>query len=394
MRRIVLYGSVLTFARGVPVIAILAASWILPGDDFGVLAIYVTAITTASLLADSGTDSAATWFLSRSAADEYPRRFGALFSLRLASSLVLTIGLVWSQIPLWGPEAGELMWLVAILAVVANLLAGANAASRIELRISGSGERGRLLLEKCIAGIIFICVALIVGDDVSALLLAYPSSLIFGCVVAARWGRWPRPNLVLVPRLIHNAAPFIVSSISAAIVWRLPITLLAVAGLTSEAGYFALMSYPLQLFGSIAVFGSALLLVRRPENEGSSRPNLSGIALFACAITAALATAIWATNYIAPDLIFDRDAVLTGLLLAISLPALWLNPIMSASLRAEDHVWTPTLAHIAGAMIGAISLLVLLDTKPENIAIAVPIAEYSVCLILLVMTIRKRRGVS
>lgn len=379
------YGGILAFARGLPILALLLASLRLDHHLFGQVAVVVTASATAALFADSGTDSAATWLLSRT---DTPGRAPIISALTYYRGLVAgsaTAILVGTQVHVVDGDA-FLMSLIVILCCVGNMIGARNSSNRIILRIDSSGEKRSILLEKGGIGILFTAITLVVPADPQWILLGYGVAMIAGGLAASR-----APNSeewltswANIRQLAVTTMPFVATTICSALIWRLPTFVLGQRGQLAEAGYLALASYPIILVTSIPVLSAPLLLVKGGVHSsnplstvrkgaaagGVSAIVISGFVLFALTLPL--------ERFIAPDVLW------TILVLSLSVIPLWINPLMVAAIRVKMGLWVPMAANLAGAVVGVAVLVPFVSSwHAEGAAITIVLAETVILAALL-----------
>lgn len=385
------YGGMMTLARGVPILALLVASILLTDDAFGRISIVVTALATASLLSDSGMDSAATWMLA--GADEVAspaQTLSALIVLRVCVSIAAVVALVTPQA---GALAGGGSGLVLVL--TCSLAAAAMAycsAVRISLRIGGSGEVAALLREKLVGGGLFLLALLSLGGSLADHVWIYPATCLLGCL-ATLLGR--RLGLVAFAlgdtlKLLRSAAPFMVTTICAAVVWRLPVFMLGAAGNYEAAGFLALASYPILLLSSISVLSAPLLFLRRAQD---ARPG--GDFRSTVAMGAACAVAIWlgyaAVKISGLSVPVDGRVLMVLAFFAPVLVPLWMNPQLSTWLRLHASLWVPTLPALLGAVVGVAVVSAFLSSALSAV-VGILAAEYASLAFYLVLRGRQMKN--
>lgn len=386
----------MAIARGLPVLVILVASMRMTVDDFGKLALVVTGITTASLLADSGTDNAATWLLSRATTvTAQERLFGSLRGLRCILAITLTFCLTAPQIQLLTTDA--VSWAAfAALFCLANCLTANNAASRVMLRIKGKGEPERLLAEKGISGALFLAGVILFPASAELYCLAYGIGALVGAASLTQKSglrRW-RLGGKTVGTLIRAAIPFTLTTVCSAVVWRAPIFVLGSMGEISQAGFLTLATYPVQLLSSIPVLAAPLLLVKGGRHQGDTFEQAKRGAASGLILMTLIAICSVALKSISVDFIVDDIVWTTLLILCISLLPLWINPLFTASLRVQSGLWTPTVANATGA---ALMLMVVVPTTLSagavGAATSIVVAETGVLVTLLAIAFatKKRR---
>lgn len=365
-------------------------------DDFGKLALVVTGITTASLLADSGTDNAATWLLSRATTvTAQERLFGSLRGLRCILAITLTFCLTAPQIQLLTTDA--VSWAAfAALFCLANCLTANNAASRVMLRIKGKGEPERLLAEKGISGALFLAGVILFPASAELYCLAYGIGALVGAASLTQKSglrRW-RLGGKTVGTLIRAAIPFTLTTVCSAVVWRAPIFVLGSMGEISQAGFLTLATYPVQLLSSIPVLAAPLLLVKGGRHQGDTFEQAKRGAASGLILMTLIAICSVALKSISVDFIVDDIVWTTLLILCISLLPLWINPLFTASLRVQSGLWTPTVANATGA---ALMLMVVVPTTLSagavGAATSIVVAETGVLVTLLAIAFatKKRR---
>lgn len=379
------YGGVLAFARGLPILALLFASLRLDHNDFGQVAVVVTAAATAALFADSGTDSAATWLLSRTRDNGRAPVISALTYYRGVVAGGATALLVGTQIQVID---GDDPWnlIIVILCCLGNMLSARNSSNRIALRIVSSGERRSILLEKVGIGILFMLLTWLVPGDPQWILVGYGIATVVGGLVASRRpsrAEWSTSWLD-VRRLASATFPFVATTMCSAVIWRLPTFVLGQTGQLAEAGYLALASYPIILLTSIPVLSAPLLLIKggaHSANPLSTVRKGAAVGLVcACVIGAAalVAMALPLEDFIATNVLS------TVLVLSASTIPLWINPLMVATLRVSKGLWAPIMANITGAVVGAAVLIPFINAwHAEGAATTIVLAEVVILVILL-----------
>lgn len=335
------YGIALTAARLLPVAVLFVANQFVDAYNFGALTVVVTAITTAMLLSDAGMDSAAGWAASRtSTVCEGERVIGSLALLRVAVAGVATIFLAGPAVAAeFDAPTGVAM---ILLAVCGNSLAAYNGARRIAFRVAGAGERQALLIEKATVALWFGAALIVVSPSAEPMILAFLGANLIGPLTALVTvsGAQVRLQRTAVRALLDVAAPFLCTTAVSAVVWRSGIFVLAATGRTEVAGAMALALYVVQLFSMVPNLGAPLLLV-------AGRSGLSARASSQAAVAAGttVAVAIWFVTLVLPqpsaDVLGGSSGVEALRVLALSMPLLWLNPIVVAHLRATSGVWTP-----------------------------------------------------
>ncbi|WP_081821442.1 oligosaccharide flippase family protein [Rhodococcus sp. UNC23MFCrub1.1] len=376
------YGAALVAARCLPVIALLIASARLNPDQFGVLAVFVMGLTTASLVADSGFDSAATYMISRAPNTNQPKHLvGNLATVKMTTSLVVLLAITSTTIAETSTTALQ-GFIIVTLSAAATVFTARNSASRIAMRVSGVGERASLMLEKFVSSAIFIAVAC-VSTSTTFLIYAYTVSLLVGCLVATR--RMPTGDIRFDPRLVKkiilSSTPFILSALAAAGIWRLATFVLANTGKVADAGYFTLAYYPVQILSSVPVFAAPLLLIK-----GSSH-NQARVGVVARTLRLGLIACITGCSvclfayYVLPDVLVDRDVVVLAGVLCLSLPFLFVNPILTASLRAAGKMWQPSLLHVLAFAVSApLIVLYIPEHGARGAAACIVLAEFIISL--------------
>lgn len=386
------YGGVLAFARGLPILALLFASLRLEPDKFGQVAVMVTAAATAALFADSGTDSAATWLLSRTRTKGRDPVVSALTYYRGAVAGGATAILVGTQTHVVEGH-DSLKAIIVILCCFGNMLSARNSSNRIVMRIAATGERRSILQEKAGIGILFMALTWMVPAEPQWILAGYGIATVIGGLLAS-----PRPRREEwstswsdVRRLASAALPFVATTMCSAIIWRLPTFVLGQTGQLAEAGYLALASYPIILLTSIPVLSAPLLLVQGGIHSTNplSSVRKGAVAGLICA------SVIGGSALIAMALPMERlvatNVLSTILVLSVSTIPLWVNPLMVATLRVTKGLWVPLAANVTGALVGVVALVPLITTwRAEGAATAIVLAETVVLsLLLLIFTFRR-----
>lgn len=394
--RAFLYGGSLAFARAFPILALLAASWLLSPQQFGQLAIFVTAVTTASLLADSGTDSAATWHASRqSETASQARALAALNWLRIAAATILTAGLTLAQINVWGASNWGPTIAAVLIAVAANSLSARNGVHRVRLRINGVGEPRSLLTEKLTGGLLFLALVWPVSAMPEYLPVTYSATALAGALVVAKRptkAEFSTSFLTLVG-FGRIASPFMISALCAAVVWRAPTFVLGSLGDVAAAGYLALAIYPIQLLTTVPVLTAPLLLVRGGEHSKTGRSMVALGATIAFIASLALAGVLLIYINWSPIQIVEEPVVVALLILCLCIMPLWINPLVSSWLRGNVSVWFPTLTHILGALV-AIALVfpAAHGWSAAGAAAVIVTSEVTVLAALVCVAVITRRG--
>ena len=372
-----MYGGLLTLARGIPIIALFIAATLLPEDGFGRISIVVTAIATASLLSDSGLDTAATWLLART---DQGVEFGAIVSslvlVRMALAAVAVLAML-------GPQASVLVggsdnaFMLLAFSVAAGMAMAYCSALRIQLRVRGHGEVETLLVEKLSAGVLFIILVILLKEELLNELWVYPACCLIGAVAAALGRRLQAgsPTFTAVRRMLSAAAPFVVTTVAAALVWRSPVFLLGTQGAFEEAGFFALASYPIILLSSVSVLSAPLLLLQGRVNQVEKRHfQITALVGVVAAVALIIVAAVGSSGVF--PLPVATASLATMAYLAPALVPLWLNPQLSTWLRTRVGLWAPTLPSIAGAVVGIGVILWLIPTHgSKGAAIGIVTAE-------------------
>lgn len=389
-----IYGGLLVLARSVPVIPIFAASVLLPDDEFGALAVLVTSVTTASLVADSGTDSAAGWLASHASSQaKSDRILSALLYSRVTIAAAATVILTLPQTPFL-PGDGIVDGFVLMAAVSGNCLASWNAAKRVRMRIIDESEPRAMLLEKLTVGLVFVAWLVFMPHSGASIMWGYLASTIVGPLVAVQ----PISKIDLrssfgeAKTLLVRAAPFIVTTLSAAITWRTSTFVLAHDDQLAQAAYLTLAYYPVQLFASIPASAAPLLLVKRRSEALSFKQTakvafsaglLVAVALFAGAILirqTGLASSV------------NSDAIHSLQILVLAMPFIWLNPILASYLRLRAGVWQPTVTiSICGIAAVIAAIMLVPATGAVGAACVITGAETLSCLLLLTRSIVQRQ---
>ncbi|WP_275890691.1 MULTISPECIES: oligosaccharide flippase family protein [Stenotrophomonas] len=381
----------MTFARGVPILALLLASILLTGDAFGRVSIVVTALATASLLSDSGMDAAATWLLGGADEAASPAQtLSTLIVLRVCVSIVAVVALIAPQASaLAGGGSGLVLVLTCSLAAAAMAYC---SAVRISLRVAGAGEVEALLWEKLVGGMLFLLALLLLGSSLADHVWIYPATCLLGCLTVLLGRRLGLAAFAVsdVLRLLRSAAPFMVTTICAAVVWRLPVFLLGAAGNYEAAGFLALASYPILLLSSISVLSAPLLFLRRAQDAREGGGFRSTVAMGgACTV------AIW-LGYAAVEIsglslpIDGRALVVLAVFAPVMVP-LWLNPQLSAWLRLHVSLWVPTVPALFGAAVGVAVVSVSLNSALSAV-VGILAAEYSSLAFYLVLRGRQMKN--
>lgn len=388
------YGGVLAFARGLPILALLFASLRLEHDKFGQVAVLVTAAATAALFADSGTDSAATWLLSRTRTKGRAPVISALTYYRGLVAGGATAILVGTQIQVIDGDYA-LNLIIVVLCCLGNMLGARNSSNRIALRIDATGEKRSILLEKAGIGILFMVLTWMVPAEPQWILVGYGIATVVGGVVASRplsRAEWST-SWSDVRRLASATLPFVATTMCSAVIWRLPTFVLGQTGQLAEAGFLALASYPIILVTSIPVLSAPLLLVKGGAHSSNPlatvRKGAFAGLVCACLIggAALVAMALPLDSLIAPDVLS------TILVLSASTIPLWINPLMVATLRVRKGLWIPITANFAGAVVGVMALVPFINSwHAEGAATAIVLAE-TVVLVLLLFILFFRKDV-
>jgi O-antigen/teichoic acid export membrane protein len=389
------YGTLLTIARGAPILVLIVANFRLTDNEFGAVALYVTAVATGSLIADAGVDSAATWLLSRAtSADDERRYFAALNTFRVALALVVTFALCIVQMGQL-PGDGAVSVILVVAACAGNILTARNGAQRVRLRILGRGEPRSLLTEKLIAAFVFALGAWLLPAEPSITGLAYIAGTVLGALaVSSRpsFGEWratERSGVVL----LRVALPFIATTLSSAAVWRFPIVWLGVNGDVASAGYLALAIYPIQMVSSVPVLTSPLLLVKDGKYD-RDHGQIIGKAAIMGSVAAVLLGAVGVTSYfLIPQTWVDPEVFVSLAWLSGALLSLWVNPLTVATIRVRDGAWVPTWANAGGAVVGvclAISLSGPLGAT--GAAVSILGAEVLATIVLLALLLLRKTG--
>lgn len=386
------HGGVLAFARGLPILALLLASFRLEHDEFGQVAVVVTAAATAALFADSGTDSAATWLLSRTQVSGRSPVISALTYYRALVAGGATAILVGTQIHILDADS-FLSTVIVALCCLGNMLSARNSSSRIVMRVEAGGEKRSILMEKAIIGIVFMVLTWVVPAEPQWVFAGYAVATVAGGLLASQRlsrAEWSTSWLD-VWRLATATAPFVATTTCSALIWRLPTFALGQTGQLAEAGYLALASYPIILLTSIPVLGAPLLLISGGSNSrkplSTVRRGAVGGVLCACAVASAAIIAM----VLPLDDFVSTNVLSTVLVLSASTIPLWINPFMVAALRVTKGLWIPLMANLAGAAIGVLALFLFIDSwHAEGAATAIVLAETAVLIaLLLILFFRK-----
>lgn len=375
-------------ARTLPVITIFVASSLLSPQEFGSLAVLITCITLATLIADAGTDNAAGWRASHARTkDESDRILAALVYTRCTVALVATVSLTLPQASfLPGSTAAAVA--IASVAALGNVLAAYNAARRIRMRVEGDGEPRALLREKLVLSATFAVWLLVVPPSATSLIWGFLIANVAGPLVAAR--RPYRVHLATtksdVLELLKQAAPFITTTLCAALTWRVSTLILAHTGQVEEAGYLTLAYYPVQALSTIPNLAAPLLLIRSKQSELSFRQSAyvavatgTGLALFGLA-------ACWTVSQSWSPFSLPGSTVETLAILLLAMPMLWANPILVAQLRMQAGPWRPTIAPIIASTIAfAAALNVVPSGGAPAAASVIAGAETLVSILLLLL---------
>lgn len=382
-----LYGGVLAFARGLPILALLFASLRLANDDFGQVAVIVTAAATAALFADSGTDSAATWLLSRTHDKGRAPVISALTYYRGLVAGGATAILVGTQIHVID---GDDPWnlIIVILCCFGNMLSARNSSKRIALRIDSVGERRSILLEKAGIGILFMLMTWLVPADPQWILVGYGIATVAGGLVASR-----RPSIAEwstswsdIRLLASVTFPFVATTLCSAVIWRLPTFVLGQTGQLAEAGYLALASYPIILLTSIPVLSAPLLLVKGGAHSSNPLATVRNGAAAGLICACFIGGAVLIAMFLPLEKFIATDVLSTVLILSASTIPLWINPLMVATLRVRKGLWVPMIANVTGAGVGAVALFPFINAwHAEGAATTIVLAEAVILVILLVI---------
>lgn len=382
-----MYGGMMTFARGLPVLALLLASIMLSGDSFGRISVVVTALATASLLSDSGMDAAATWLLGGANKTTSPARtISALIALRIVVSTIVVLVLIAPQAgALSGNGSGALLLLVCAIAAAAMAYC---SAMRISLRVSGAGEVRALLAEKLVGGVLFLLAIFVLGGGLADRVWIYPATCLLGCLVVMLWQRVALVGfgVDVVRKLLESAAPFVVTTMCAAIVWRLPVFIVGANGDYEAAGFLALASYPILLLSSVSVLSAPLLFLRRGQRAQRAIDIGSTVAMgLVCTFSIWLACGV--IEYFEISLPIDERVLLVVAVFAPVLLPLWLNPQISAWLRLNHSPWLPTLPAVVGAVVGVLVMALSLRGAISAV-VGILAAEYAALAFYLVLRVR------
>lgn len=390
-----LYGAALTAARMLPVLAVFLASHLLGAAEFGSLAVLVTSVTVASLLADSGTDNAAGWAASHVDDTASARRIlAALVQTRLFVATCATVALAAPQLT-YIPGSAAAHALMLALAVAGNCLASFNAAKRIELRIAGAGEPRALLVEKLGVSLLFTGWLLVSSPSSLSVVWGYLGASVIGPLFAMQPVSRAdfRTSIRDIRGLLGHAAPFIVTTLCSAAIWRLATFVLAHSEKLAQAGYLTLAYYPVQALSTIPNLSAPLLLIRGNQRRLSMRRSmLIGLAMGILLTSLALLSTLLIHHTFLRE-VFAPDATSALRVLLLALPFLWLNPMLVSYLRLRSGPWSPTVAHV---MAGAGALAVTAAVVPKHGATAaagvIAGAEAVVALALIALVLVTRRS--
>jgi hypothetical protein len=381
LRSFATFGAITLIARISPVLVVLGAAVVYAPNDFGRIAAAITALTLMISIGDSGLDSSAS-LISGQGSFAHGEIIASLISARLTIALVAaaTLGPVLLASPLHGSSAYVYTVFGYALALVATSY---SASMRISERIQKTGREPRLLLiEKTLATGVFLVV--LVWHPVWAWVpLCYAIACTMGAIVsiaAARALFLPRHDLL--GRLLRTARLFFLTAISANVVWRFPVLVLDWHGDHADAGRVAIAIYPVQAFGMAAIAAAPLLLLSRSGGLAFVQENVRRMAIVGIGLTtvAELAVAVLALSPPIGDLTQRPTLVVVSIAL-LSVPFLFVNPIVGAAVRL-----IPDILHSALAAVGSAVLCVgVCLSKPSAVssAVALVMAEAFVLVVLV-----------
>ncbi len=388
------YGALLVLARALPVVTIIVASRLLPADEFGSLAVLITAITVASLIADAGTDNAAGWIASHADTQEQAdRTLGALVYTRVAVAGLATAALTVPQLGFLAGNAANHVGIL-VVAVLGNCLASLNAARRIRMRVVGGGEPRAILLEKLCLSVAFgAWLALAPATELSVV-WGYVLANLLAPIVASPLLPWVnmRSSAAAIGALLGRAAPFILTTLCSALTWRAATFLLAESDQLDQAGYLTLAYYPIQVIATVPAVSAPLLLIKGRSAQLSMR-----MSLFSALGVGVLIAGVCLGLSLLPEMLgmgghLNGDAVLAFQVMLLAVPLVWINPILISHLRLKMDAWRPTLAPLVSAVAAlALALAVVPSKGAPGAAAVIACAELITCVGLLILLSIQRR---
>lgn len=386
------YGALLTAARALPVITVFAASYALSANSFGALAVLITSITVATLIADSGTDNAAGWLASRATSPRAKREvLASLAYTRVTVAAVATVLLVVPQLH-DVVEGRVAAWAVLVLAVIGNTLAAYNAARRVRLRIDGAGEPAALLAEKLGVSCVFGVSLIVLPTDATWIVFGYLAACIVGPALAFRPQSREslRASRASTWALLRHAAPFIVTTLASAVIWRASTFVLAHFDHLDQAGFLTLAYLPVQALVSIPNLAAPLLLIKGHRAAESAESTARTAVAFGAFLGVAGIVAVEVLQLVTGDAVLHPQAADALQVFLLAMPLLWLNPILIARVRLTLGPWAPTAtqALIAALAVGA-ALLILPQGTAVDAAAIVAFAEVAIVLSLSALMRRK-----
>lgn len=371
-----------------PVFAIYAASLRMDAQQFGAIAVLVTAYTTATLISDSGVETSATFLISRVSHDEREKYLATLSIIRVCLAILASSLLVGLQSHLISSTSASAA-VVTLLAVATAVLAARNSAHRIRMRISGDREPLNLLLEKAVASSAFLLWVIFGPASVYEIVIGFFVCTMLGSLIAA--ARPHRRELAfsgdVAARLLRVAAPFIATALATALIWRVPVFVLSKDS-TAAAGFFALAVYPVQMLSTVPVLSAPLLLVHKrfSSTDIAKGEKLSLVCGIFCTV---LALAIGFAAITLDGLGLDNHVWSTLMVLSLSAPFVFRNPIVTARIRTLGSAWKATLCHCAGAVIvGLLIYPMVTRWESEGAALAVVIGEIAISIGLLIVSVK------
>ena len=177
--------------------------------------------------------------------------------------------------------------------------------------------------------------------------------------------------------LIITTLPYALSALSTAVIWRGGVFTLSSKGYLIESGFFSLASYPVQALSTVPALTAPLLLVKngpyasqarkilnqilRPRNFRGHGPITGHPSTVAHRSSSGGRPSSMADGY---DLV---------LCYCCNIPCCNNGKY---SLRSNGKAWLPSVAQVAGALVGSITSIGLVDRFRENsIAVGVLVSE-------------------